>query len=119
MSNTYRDKLRAQARKSGEVKWDVEYETIEYTYVSKYSDETYTGRVYIKRAGVLTKKKRSYLEFEHRWYAYTPNWWVREYMTVPKRAKCSVWERQAVRLVDIEDVEDCPDYGRKPHLYYW
>jgi hypothetical protein len=34
---------------------------------------------------------------------------------VPKRAKCRNWEK--TRTLDNLD-EPCPDYGRKPHIYY-
>ena len=48
-----------------------------------------------------------------------PSWFVREFMTVPKRAACRNWEKQAIYADDFEEIEDCPDFGRKPHVYYW
>ena len=47
-----------------------------------------------------------------------PSWWVREFMSVPKRQKCRNWERNTVKLLDIEDVDICPDFGNKPHKYF-
>lgn len=119
MADTYRDKLKAKRRRTRNLSWDLEYETIEYEYVSRYDNETYTGRVYIERAGVHTKKKRNYLEFEHHWYRHTPGWWVREFMTSPKRAACRNWEKDVAKRQDLEEIPDCPDFGRKPHVYYW
>ena len=67
-------------------------------------------------AGAKTKKKR---HFKGHWVGYyfsTPSWWIREFMTVPKRAACRNWEK--TRNFDNLD-EVCPDYGRRPHLYYY
>lgn len=129
MSRTYRDSINAKLRKSRKERWDLEYYREEYvaekyeldysTWTRQYIGELYVRSVLLKRAGVKPKKKRSYLEHDHYWYKYTPSWYVREFMNVPKRAKCRNWEKQAVKSLDLEDLPICPDYGRKPHLYYW
>lgn len=67
-------------------------------------------------AGSKTKKKRSFVDFWNGYYSRCPSWWTKEFMTVPKRAACRNWEK--TRTLDNLD-EVCPDYGRRPHLYYW
>ena len=66
--------------------------------------------------GVKTKKKRNYTEFYLGYYSRCPSWWVKEFMTVPKRAACRNWEKTR-NLSNLDD--DCPDYGNKPFEYYW
>ena len=73
---------------------------------------------YLELPGVKTKKPRKYAG-DWKWYKQTPGWFVREFMTVPKRAACRNWEHRAKQTVDFENFEDCPDFGRKPHVYYW
>lgn len=70
---------------------------------------------WIKRPGLLTKKKRSYEPWN--WVSSTPSKWTRIMMTRPQRRKCRLWERK-VLFSDIEEV-DCPYFGKKPHIYYW
>ena len=50
----------------------------------------------------------------------TPSWWIREFMTVPQRAKVRTWKKKVEKTpIDELDLhEDCP-HGRKPHVYYW
>ena len=107
MSRTHKDvpwKLRYP-----EQQWDYKYERVD------------TRRWYwfgaFEKAGVLTKKKRSYQEYHG---MPTPMWWVREFMTQPQRTRGKEWEQQIVKypVEDLLDV-DTPSVGRKPHLYYW
>lgn len=118
MSRTYKDK-----------KWKLRYPENDYTFGSErieYIDEYtsyYTGEkvkctryIWVDLPGAKKKKKRS----EHgdwNWMYSTPSWWTRMMMGRPVRRACKVWEKQ-VLTQDIEEA-DCPDYGRKPHIYYW
>lgn len=77
---------------------------------------TWTNYVYVDIPGAKTKKKRD-IDGNWRWYQRTPSWWSRLVMNKPRRRACRVWERQ-VLLEDIEEA-DCPDYGRKPHVYFY
>lgn len=108
MSRTYHHNKRTS--KYYREKHDVEYERVPSTGKLKY---------YIQRAGVKPKLKRSYTDFDYYWYKSTPGYWTLQHMTAPKRAKCRNWEKTTVKLFDIEDATICPDYGRKPHFYYW
>ena len=65
------------------------------------------------------KQKRNYFNTNDHWFKHTPSWWVKTFMTKPKRNKCKNWEKQTVKLLDIENCGVCPDFGNKPHLYYW
>lgn len=69
--------------------------------------------------GQKPKTKKSYFNPGAYWFKSTPSWWVREFMSVPKRQKCKNWERNTVKLLDIEDADICPDFGNKPHIYYF
>ena len=64
------------------------------------------------------KVKKDYFNSDHHWFQSTPSWWVREFMSVPKRQKCKNWERNTAKLLDIEDADICPDFGNKPHKYF-
>lgn len=81
-------------------------------------DFSYDRFMWIDRPGVKTKKPRHY-SGDWKWYKQTPSWWVREFMTAPKRAACRNWEKQAIYADDFDDLEDCPDFGRKPHVYFY
>ena len=53
-----------------------------------------------------------------RWLSQTPGWWVRLFMTKPKRQT----ERQLVqKLHKLPDVEDAPEFpvAKKPHKYFY
>lgn len=119
MSRTYKDK-----------KWSLRYpendyrfgtELLPYTRVynlcgSKEIELEGVGYWCRDLPGAKKKKKRS----EHSkwlWFQATPSWWTRLLMNKPKRRACRIWEQQ-VLLQDIEEA-DCPDYGRKPHIYYY
>lgn len=106
MSRTYKDK----SWKLRYPRYDVDYEFIkvplnsgDFSYCTIYNKTT-------------KPKKRKTVDTEYRWLRGTPSWWVREFMTVPKRAACRNWEKTR-NLDNLE--EDCPDYGNKPHIYYW
>ena len=117
-----------------EVSYEDEYYTIEYEarilecvqydpYSWRYelvdTGKTHTRTCRVKRPGVYTKKKRSHVSSDDWWYRRTPSHWTHDFMTVPKRAACRNWEKDAVKYHDLEDVPICPDFGRKPHMYYW
>ena len=117
MGKTYKDK-----------KWSLRYpendytfgtEKVEYTVKrnSYYTGEPieYTSYIYVDIPGAKKKKKRN-VHGDWNWCQNTPSWWIRECMNAPKRAKCRNWEK--TRTLDNLD-EVCPDYGRKPHIYYW
>lgn len=117
MSRTYKDK-----------KWELRFpqdhwkygtELVEYTYTagSIWGGEPreYTGRMWVDIAGDKPKRKRKGSRPYH-WMGATPSWWTLSRMTVPKRAACRNWEK--TRTLDNLE-ECCPDYGRKPHVYYW
>ncbi len=115
MSRTYKDKPWKLV--DPESRWDFGMERVPYQKWSNSFEYWYTTYCYIQRAGVKTKKKRSY--HERNWMR-TPMWWVREFMTQPQRTHGKEWEREVVkyRVADLEDV-DTPNVSRKPHLYYW
>lgn len=73
---------------------------------------------FLEFPGVKTKKSKKKYGGYHNWYGSTPSWWVREFMTSPKRSACRNWEKSVIYSIDLE-AEDCPDYGHKPHKYYW
>lgn len=127
MSKTYKDK---PYKFRQEVKYDdqyesVPYEALEYTlepaggyrYKQVFTGNVITRHFSVKKAGIFRKKKRSEVDPSDWWYRHTPGWWTRSRMTVPKRAACRNWEK-TLNLSNIEEA-DCPDYGRKPHQYYW
>ena len=68
----------------------------------------------------LPKRKRV-INDNWNWLFSTPSYWTRLMMNRPKRRACSLWEHEVelLRVEDLEDIEDCPDYGNKPHIYYW
>ena len=117
MSRTYKDKK--LEHRDPTLNWHYGTELVLYEYFSVYRDRWYTGQQRVDIAGAKPKRKRSFSHPEQHWYQATPAHWTHLYMTVPKRAKCRNWEKTVVKAQDLEDVEDCPDYGRKPHIYYW
>ena len=131
MSRTYKDKdfyLRFPEEKYGfgsetyeyrvVVKTLYEYNLEDDSYFKVEVPQNYIGFRRLDKAGARTKKPRHY-GGHWKWYKQTPGWFVREFMTVPKRAACRNWEKQAIYADDFEEIEDCPDFGRKPHVYYW
>ncbi len=62
-------------------------------------------------------KKPKHKDVEWHWMT-TPSWWTRLTMHRPKRRKCRVWEHNIRREQDFSEA-DCPDWGHKPHVYYW
>lgn len=51
-------------------------------------------------------------------YMRTPNWWVKEMMTVPWRARARAAIQKCLRLPDFNDAPEF-EKGNKPHEYYW
>lgn len=127
MSRTYKDR---PFKFTDKVEFDDEYDRVEYEaevytyekeykwhYKRVYTGETRVSTYRVQKPGVHTKKKRSDVNKNDYWYRKTPSWWVHDYMTVPKRAACRNWAK-TLTLENIEE-SDCPDYGDKPHFYYW
>ena len=129
MSRTYKDQPRKLEVEHEDRYDEFQYEAhvyvyektpgVSWGYTQVFTGETCTRVFSVKKAGIYTKKKRTYKDQGYRWYCRTPSWWVREYMTVPKRAACRNWEKDVVKHYDLEEIPDCPDYGYKPHVYYW
>lgn len=126
MSRTHKDKPWKLAEPQSQ--WDygvvrIPYESERFVY--EYEDGKWTKGesvpctryMSLQRAGVKTKKKRSYQE---RHWMPTPMWWIREFMNQPQRTRGKEWERQVVKcgVDNIIDL-DQPTVSRKPHLYYW
>lgn len=64
----------------------------------------------------LPKKSRKVCN-KYFWYKRSPTWWNRMQMHKPKRRQCRIWEQQTKHLTSF-DLADCPDFGRKPHVYF-
>lgn len=62
------------------------------------------------------KNKHKIKRFKN--YYRTPNWWTKEFMIVPSRAK----SKQIVNNIKVGNVDPdnilLPNY-KKPHIYYW
>lgn len=115
MSRTLKDTPRKYSDK--EYDFYKRHTIVEHTVYSNSTGLEYTYVKYIEKAGTKCKKKRH--QVEKNWMR-TPMWWIHEMMTVPQRAKNSIWEKNVVKL-GVEDLEDTdpPCFGRKPHIYYW
>ncbi len=95
-----------------------EYDPIADTFNTIEVPQHYIGYRWLDVKGVKTKKPRNY-EGDWKWWRRTPSWFVRDFMTGPKRRACRDWEKKVVLAEDVEDFEDCPDFGKKPHVYYY
>ena len=118
MSRTYKHIKEASLKRYYKARWDDEYE--KYEYIGRvyswpvHSEEEFVKRsCYLKKAGVLTKKKKS-IDDEHHWMT-TPSWWNSLKHTRPERRSAKV---ALSKVSDVEEV-DIPDTGRKPHQYFW
>lgn len=104
MARTYKD--RPSRIQYPEDQWDY-----------RYDEENYWG-IYLKRRGVLTKKRRD-VDTNWHWMT-TPSWWTRLMMNRPQRVCSKQWERMVVRgSIDSLEDADAPPLGKKPHIYYW
>lgn len=65
-------------------------------------------------------KKRKEVDSEWHWMN-TPSWWTRLFMNVPIRREGKAFEKDAVKVIDVELLEDIdkPNVSKKPHKYYW
>ena len=119
MSRTYKHIKEAKLKRHYAERWDIEYdkfvfESWKYVWPDfNTSVGTYSRVCYLKKAGVLTKKKKS-VDDEHHWMT-TPSWWNRIHHTRPERRSAKV---ALSKVSDVEEV-DIPDTGRKPHQYFW
>ena len=98
--------------------WKLRYPERDFDYrYERRTDVHWYWYCALERAGVLTKKKRSYVEYHG---MSTPMWWIREHMNQPQRTRGREWERKIVKyaVADLVDA-DTPSVSRKPHLYYW
>jgi hypothetical protein len=117
MSRTYKD-VPYKFRHSDET-FEVTHDRLTVPMPYWYDpSKTFEMIVYLKKPGVL-KKKKKHVDTEDHWM-HTPNFWVHDYMTVPQRAAGKMWEKKAARtrFEDLDDL-DKPSVGRKPHIYYW
>jgi hypothetical protein len=92
-----------------EEQWEYRYERVPVDL------GTYTAYKYLPKPGVLTKKRRTYDDWH--WIGSCPRWWRRLTMTRPLRRKGRVWEHKVLRE-DLE-ITDPPQFGRKPHIYFY
>ena len=53
-----------------------------------------------------------------RWLSQTPGWWVRLFMTKPKRAETTRLLKKVGRIPNIEDAPEFP-VAKKPHKYFY
>jgi len=98
MSRTYKDK----PHKLKHEPWD--------------KDLVHLGDWYWIEGPTTKAKKRKEVDHEWHWMT-TPGWWVKMTMNKPERRAAHLLERKALTS-DIEDFE-IPDFGRKPHIYFW
>jgi hypothetical protein len=116
MSKTYKDKRNYEFRHRN---WQGDEVRIPYianvTYWNGEVEER-TKFFYLKQPTTKPKVKKL-VDNEWHWLRAAPSWWVRDFMTAPKRASVRNWKR-SLTLENIDDA-DCPDYGNKPHHYYW
>lgn len=118
MSRTYKDKptKTQQWHKEQELLWE---NNIVYTAEfidSKGNIHEIIRRTCVKRAGILTKKRKEQ-DTEYHWMS-TPSAWTRLMMNRPQRRAGHMWERSVLFEEDLEET-DPPGVSRKPHLYYW
>jgi hypothetical protein len=105
------------SRTHKDIPWKLRYPEQQWDYKYYRRDSNWYWYCALEKRGVLTKKKRSYVEYHG---MPTPMWWVREFMTQPQRTRGKEWEKQIVKCkVDELMDQDLPDVSRKPHLYYW
>ena len=107
MSRTYKDK-----------KYDLRFPEEKWDYDIAIPEGGYSWARCLELPGVKTKKSRKRYEGFHKWYQATPGWWITMYMQSPMRAKCRNWEKQVINSDDLE-AEICPDFGHRPHKYFW
>ena len=136
MSRTNKDIKQAKSKLNyyhrNKKSWrDVDYITIEYMAERRKYDldlrefvgtgEYYTSKVFLDKPGHKPKLPREYTDWNHKWYKKAPGWFVTEFMQAPVRAKCRNWEKVAtgMPIEMLETLDCCPDYGKKPHVYYY
>lgn len=105
MSRTYKDK-----------DFFLRFPEEKYDFGREKSQEGFW--IWLDVPGVKTKKPRHY-KGDWKWYQRTPSWFVREFMTAPQRRECRDWESKVKYAVDFDEIEDCPFFGKKPHIYYY
>lgn len=80
------------------------------------------SRTYRDRNRVIAKKllDRGNRHIQHLWdpMSSTPSWWVREFMTVPQRARTRQILRRIMKMEDLEEAPFLP-HPKKPHVYFW
>ncbi len=95
-----------------------EYDPLQDTFSVVEMEQPYVIYRWVEEPGVKTKKPRHY-KGDWKWYKRTPSWFVREFMTAPQRRECRDWESKVKYADDFEEIEDCPFFGKKPHIYYY
>lgn len=118
MSRTYKDKKWSLRYPENDYWFGTEKIPYQYEYKVYGTNETQIGTryTYLDIPGAKKKKKRT-IHGDWEWLKSTPSWWTRMTMTKPKRRGCRLWERQVLQQ-DIEEA-DCPDYGKKPYVYFY
>ena len=107
MSRTYKDRPSRVKNPEREIYWNTDW-------IAK----SYFGGDW-NRSDIFSKKRKE-IDTEDHWMS-TPSWWTRQFMTRPQRRKIHLWEQEFNKITntDMLEDEDCPDYKRKPHIYYW
>lgn len=106
------------ARTKHHQKYGKDYSSKKY-FVVPVGMSWWNHAIFIYDNGDKPKIKKNVFNTDNNWHKQTPSWWVALMMTSSKRNKCRNWEKETLKLQDIEDCNVCPDFGNKPHLYYW
>jgi len=121
MSRTYKDK--PNKFRKDHYSWHEDWERVTYTYTYRNilkdgEPVTYTSSYSVQKP-TSKRKKRKELDTEDHWMT-TPSWWWRIVHHRPTRRACHIWEKSVHRFLDDDvDLSICPDFGRKPHHYFW
>lgn len=77
------------------------------------------GSRFIQLKTDKTKKRRT-LDNDYRWYRQNPSWWNKIYFYKPLRSKIRYLENK-IKKTPIKELDLIyfPEFGNKPHIYYW
>lgn len=84
--------------------WDADYIWLE-------------GYGYRKGKTTIPKKKKK-VDDEWHWCSSTPSWWNHLFHTKPRRRAAHIWEVNALKAIELEDI-DKPNESNRPHKYYY
>ena len=125
MSRTYKHTKEAKLKRYYKARWETEHDKYVYQgttyYLQELNDvvpEYVTRTMYLKKAGVLTKKKKV-VDSEHHWMT-TPSWWNNLFHTRPIRGKFRNFCLNAVKsgTDTLEEMLE-PEDSKNPHKYFW